>query len=485
MIDSSVYSRSQILLLFFLSTGVILFAFQNCSEDLASHDVQSLETTCAGATTASNKVYLKKGSAYSVENTTSLSLLVDSQCLARQSEPIHFLGQDISWDNSKFQLPKVAVSIQLKIPASTTEAAEALALEPCLVGLIDNPTVQSNADDFAIDDPEAPRQEHLRYLQYYLAQETIEQLTAPVTIALVDTGVDYNHEDLKNRMWQNSVGHFGYNFVEGTSDPMDSDGHGTHIAGLIAAEENNSFGVAGLTGDFVKIMAVKSLGAQGYGKSSEIYNGIQFAIENGADIISLSIFSEGINSVLEAAIIEALQNNILVVLAIGNQSLLLTEEITIAPAYVGASLNGAITVASVDTSSSLLSFFSNYGAQFAEVGAPGAENGGTSDGGLLSTLPGQTWGRQRGTSQAAPIVAAAAATVISFLKSMNMNYTPSLVEQIIHTWGTTPVDDLQEQIKMGHVLDLGTLVQKLNANNSIEAITRQFPNQDLCARSDK
>jgi subtilisin family serine protease len=281
-------------------------------------------------------------------------------------------------------------------------------------------------------------------------------------------------------MWQNARGDHGFNFVNNNNDPMDDDGHGTHIAGLIAAEENNGFGVAGLTGDFVEIMAIKSLPTRQAGRTSDIYNGIEYAINNGADIISLSIYAEGLNPLLESAIIKAIQHNILVVLAIGNQSKKLSSQDPVAPAYIGAALNGAVTVASVDTVSGELSFFSNYGDKYAEVAAPGAENGGVRDQGLLSTLPGENWGRLRGTSQAAPIVSAMAARWISFLKSNNIFYTPEMLEKLILAKGTRSFETLSEKITQGRVINFKVMNENLD-KDEVVAFLKSQKQEGLCS----
>ncbi|MCK4614143.1 MAG: S8 family serine peptidase, partial [Thermoplasmata archaeon] len=133
---------------------------------------------------------------------------------------------------------------------------------------------------------------------YYSYQWGVDNIDCPkawdsttgddsVVIAIVDTGVDYNHEDLKNNMWESSNGSHGWDFVNDDKYPMDDNNHGTHCAGIAAAEINNGKGIAGVAQ--VKIMAVKVLNESGKGNVYDIADGIEFAADQGADIISLSL----------------------------------------------------------------------------------------------------------------------------------------------------------------------------------------------------
>lgn len=107
-----------------------------------------------------------------------------------------------------------------------------------------------------------------------------------VIIAVIDTGVDYAHPDIKANMWQNKSGHYGYDFVSDDTDPMDDQGHGTHCAGTIAAAENG-LGVIGVA-PLSKIMALKGLDSQGNGYDDDLASAVFYAVENGADITSSS-----------------------------------------------------------------------------------------------------------------------------------------------------------------------------------------------------
>lgn len=109
-----------------------------------------------------------------------------------------------------------------------------------------------------------------------------------ITVAVLDTGVDYNQPDLKDNMWHDPMtGAIGYDFAYEDADPMDGNGHGTHVAGIIAAVANNGLGVAGVAPG-VKIMAVKVLKDTGDGTSDIVVQGIHYAAERGAKVINMS-----------------------------------------------------------------------------------------------------------------------------------------------------------------------------------------------------
>lgn len=109
-----------------------------------------------------------------------------------------------------------------------------------------------------------------------------------IVVAVLDSGVDYNHPDLKDSMWHDpQTGTAGYDFVNNDPDPMDDNGHGTHVAGIIAAQLNGQ-GVAGVAPG-AKIMAVKVLGADGTGTTASLVDGINYAASHGAKVVNMSL----------------------------------------------------------------------------------------------------------------------------------------------------------------------------------------------------
>jgi subtilisin family serine protease len=250
-----------------------------------------------------------------------------------------------------------------------------------------------------------------------------------IVVAVIDSGVDYNHSDLDDNIWVNSgeiagngvdddnngyVDDFrGWDFVDGDNDPMDLDSHGTHVAGTIAAE-NNSFGVTGVAYDAL-IMPVRVLDADGYGSWSDVANGITYAADNGADVINLSL-GGGTSIVDEVAVaIEyAAGLGSVVVMASGN-------EYAGQPGFPGNFANEwGIAVGAVNSTKTLADFSNDAGSiPLDYVVAPGVN--------ILSTTPGDTYEYFNGTSMATPHVAGVAALIFS----ANPNLTANEVESII------------------------------------------------------
>ncbi|AYL00936.1 serine protease Isp [Bacillus subtilis] len=215
-----------------------------------------------------------------------------------------------------------------------------------------------------------------------------------IKVAVLDTGCDTSHPDLKNQI----IG--GKNFTDddgGKEDAIsDYNGHGTHVAGTIAANDSNG-GIAGVAPE-ASLLIVKVLGGEnGSGQYEWIINGINYAVEQKVDIISMSLGGPSDVPELE----EAVKNGVLVVCAAGNEGDgdERTEELSYPAAY-----NEVIAVGSVSVAREL-SEFSNVNKEI-DLVAPG-EN-------ILSTLPNKKYGKLTGTSMAAPHVSGALALIKSY-----------------------------------------------------------------------
>ena len=196
-----------------------------------------------------------------------------------------------------------------------------------------------------------------------------DQLTdcSAVTVAVIDTGVNYNHVDLTANMWNGNPNH-GHDFIDNDTDPMDLNGHGTHLAGVIGAVGNNSSGIAGICWK-ASIMAVRVLDAFGAGTTSTIVQGINFAIAQGAKVINLSLGGPYFDPAFSNAISDAQSNGVVVVVAAGNAGA--NNDSGSTPFYpCNFSQVNLVCVAALDQSYQLASF-SNYGATSVDVGAPG------------------------------------------------------------------------------------------------------------------
>lgn len=153
-----------------------------------------------------------------------------------------------------------------------------------------------------------------------------------IIVAVLDTGVNYTHEDLVGNMWDGSGGCFnqngtpivggcpnhGWDFASNDNNPRDEEGHGSHVAGTIGAMGNNSVGISGVC-QKAKIMAVRVLGLGG-GDNTTVSNGIYFAVRNGAKVINMSLGGTSYSSLIHDAIEYARTNNVLVVVAAGNEN---------------------------------------------------------------------------------------------------------------------------------------------------------------------
>lgn len=300
---------------------------------------------------------------------------------------------------------------------------------------------------------------------------------APVVIAVVDTGVDFNHPDLSNNLWRHAYGvGIDITTLGGTVsyNPMDISGigHGTHVSGMIAAVSDNAQGIVGVMPFRAQVMPIKLFTKDTNGDltttSQHFFNAVRFAHQNGAHVINLSLgnitSSPNTDPVAEAAVTEAVAKGSTVVTVTGNADNGTGAEIngntlTVLPGMY-ATRAGVISVGSIDTATGTKSNFSHYSTTYGEIAAPGAEQGAT---GLYSTLPNNTYGRLAGTSQAAPQVSAAAALVVGLIREVRgMSPTPAEVERLILS-SAAKDSRLSAFFKDGNRLDLLNLVQKINA----------------------
>ncbi len=136
-----------------------------------------------------------------------------------------------------------------------------------------------------------------------------------IIVAVIDTGIDFQHPDLQNKVVSG-----GYDFVNDDSDANDDNGHGTFVAGIVAAETNNNEGVAGVAWN-CKILPIKAMDAEGSGYYSDVIEGIYHAADNGADVINLSLGGEDTDLFLEEALEYAtVEKNVVIVAAAGNEA---------------------------------------------------------------------------------------------------------------------------------------------------------------------
>lgn len=239
-----------------------------------------------------------------------------------------------------------------------------------------------------------------------------------VVVALIDSGIDYNHPDLIDNIWTNKLeagAVHGYNFVANNNDPMDDLGHGTHCAGIIGAVHGNGIGIAGVMGK-VSLMALKFVDSTGTGKEENAIRAIDYAIKMKADVISASWASEQASNALKDAIQRANAAGILFVAAAGNDTVFPRDNDFTSQFPANYNLPNLISVASID-SDDRLSYYSHFGRTSVWIAAPGRD--------ILSTLPGNKFGLLSGTSMATPMVTGA----IGLLLAKEGKLPPSEVKE--------------------------------------------------------
>ena len=252
------------------------------------------------------------------------------------------------------------------------------------------------------NDPSFLAQWHLATINAATAWNTTVGSATP--IAVIDSGVDLTHPDLAARVGP------GWNFLTGTSNTQDDQGHGTATAGTLAAITNNGVGVSGVTWAN-PIMPLVVVDSTGYADYSNIANAITYAADHGARIINISIGGTATSSTMQSAVNYAWNKGSVVFAAAGNSS-------SNAPMYPAGCTN-VVAVAATDYNNALASF-SNYGS-WVDLDAPGTN--------ILTLMSGGVYGYWSGTSFAAPIAAGVGALVLAAKPSLSASALVTLLEQ--------------------------------------------------------
>ena len=251
--------------------------------------------------------------------------------------------------------------------------------------------------------------------------------TSGVTVAVVDTGVDSSHPDLKNSLWVNTKEMYGkpgvdddgngfiddvhgWDFVTRSGKIIDNNNHGTHIAGIIGARAGSSTGYSGICPG-VKIMSLRyyDKNASGVQNLKNTVRALEYAVSQGADIINYSGGGAEFSRAEMMALKKAEEKGILVVAAAGNERSNSDVNLYFPAAY---DLNNILSITAINAEGNVLPS-SNWGIKKVQIAAPGNS--------ILSTLPGGSYGTMTGTSQATAFVSGIAALMLSVNKSLKVS----------------------------------------------------------------
>lgn len=242
-----------------------------------------------------------------------------------------------------------------------------------------------------------------------------------VIVGIVDTGVDLGHEDLKGNVIK------GINTVEGTNDPNDDHGHGTHVAGTVGAVTNNGIGISSVSWG-TKLLAIKSCDQNGDCKTSDVSRGIEYAVDRGAKIVNISVAGEGsCNGTYNDIISYAKEKGVLLVVAAGNG---INGNGVNAGKWIPASCKEIFTVGALGPEGKRASY-SNFG-NVLSIAAPGGDRGGnacTENTCILSTSNNNSYSLRQGTSMAAPQVSGVAALLLSYNPRLSVSQIKSCITQ--------------------------------------------------------
>lgn len=313
------------------------------------------------------------------------------------------------------------------------------------------------------DDPESKNQEHLDDIRYWQAKDAFFEgrLGRRMKVAVIDSGIDTGHEDLKANVSARSVSMSG-----DAQDVSPANDHGTHVSGLLAAAAKNGKGGVGVNPTVELIMIKASFPV--------LDRAIEKAVQLGAEVISISQGTnsdkdpDGIagvnahNARFRPAFENAVRAGVSVVIAAGNSGKKLDgASFTASPTAIAKDVKGLISVGGWITGGRKLFSGSNTGTDYVKIVAPAAAADAPNPSGLLSTVPG-AYKRYGGTSMSAPIVAGVVSLVKRWLEVRGISATPEQLEEILLK-GSRREAALEGQIHDGRAVDLQSILEYLKA----------------------
>jgi hypothetical protein len=366
-----------------------------------------------------------------------LHFILNNNCIDEHHET-DFIKENFNLQEKISELETQSYSLILKKEMPIEELSDLLENDPCIIGAAKDEVAKIATFNF--NDPYFNQQSFMQNLSlknsHQFLMDPKRGATASVAVGVIDSGIDYNHEDLINRITKRSDGSInGYEnfpldpdsktFPDG--NPMDDLGHGTFVAGIIGAATNNQKGVSGIfSNDQIKLMPIKVTDEHGATYFSSVAKGIDYARNQHVDVINMSLSSSspGLNAAIEYSLQAAVDEGIFISFAAGNNGAEVSDKNSFIPCVYGSKNPGAICVGATSVTTSKKSSFSNYGPNFVEISAPGSH-------GIFSTTRNSNYKTDQGTSFASPIIAAAAALTISTFKSYHESYKPSDIKYLL------------------------------------------------------
>ena len=416
-----------------------------------------------------------------------LSLLMKPECSLTKNPPVSFspnLESVQSQAMIREQSPRKSIALEFNEMVSIKEVARWANSDRCILGIANRgkafPTALSA-------DPDISKQTHWKSFEIdktYPALSRLERsLKQKITIAVIDTGIDLRHPEIRPNLWTNDAeangrpgvddddnGYvddvFGYDFSSRIPDPSHkhSFDHGTHVAGLAAAAGENGFGGRGLMARKVKIMALNVTGKYNGAMTEDIEEAIYYAVKMKANVINISMGGPGKADAIAHAISYAVNHGVMVVSSVGNGGNNLDDEFYF-PGNYGVYIPGFIAVGAYEVNTRTMCEVSNYSSRFVEVVAPGCDLNNPKQG-LFSTKRGGTYGYRKGTSMASPIVAGAVALYMSWLytNSYHTESNPMMVEGIF-TNHMPKKRELADYVKQGSYFNFAKFLSYMPLKN--------------------
>lgn len=398
-----------------------------------------------------------------------LLAVVDNQCLEKQ--PGGELRNLIFSSQRPVQnIAQSSYELSLDRTFAYEELAQLVDADPCILKIDLN--VQMKLFQVAGGDPRLANQKHLETIEHAAVYNSLFNLNnginSVVRVAVIDSGIDMYHPDLKDALLKDSAGKvIGYNAINNSTEFSDSGFHGTHVAGLIGATSHNEVAGRGVLGRSIRILPVKVSPDGNSVDLNAVINGIRWAADQGAEVINMSLGGPIDRPAYREAIQYAIEKGSFVVVASGNDGQQLGAGIYTYPAMYSKDFAGMITVGSIDATTKAMSGFSNYSTTFVDLMAPGSDG----NSGILSTVPtsqsstgmaaSTSLGPIQGTSMATPVASGAAAVVYALAKSRGYRPSPDQVE-VMMLKSAEVLANLNNRARGGKSLNLKKLVEAMD-----------------------